>query len=277
MAFLGTILKKLDIRDFKEEVKYPGMGALAEMFNLQKVLLDEYIGIESLPQYPIDINIKKSQNLVKDFSGRIIEELGEGFESYQIMMGMFHKGIDDKELVPHLQNFNEEISDALHFWLELMIYSGFGWSTMKSWLEDEWGTSLPVSDLLEEYLKHGGFLADSETQMMKFPHRKVIKDDDLTDEFLRGGRALGSTLRKQMKEFLWDIVYHLQIARNTLKNKPWKQTEMMTDEKLYESEMKKATFALFKFLYFCGFTKESIFVIYYKKNKVNAFRIRSRY
>jgi hypothetical protein len=267
----------MDIRDITEDVKYPGIGALGDIFALQKVILDHYIGIEGLPPYPLDINIKASQSLIKDFSGRIIEEIGEGFESYQIMLNLFHSGAEDSELIPHLQNFNEEIADALHFWLELMVFSGFEWEKLKVWMELEWGMELTQPDLLNEYLKTGAYIGEMELNMMQFKKRMVIKDEDLKDEFLRGGRAISSSIFKQMKVFAWDITYHLQIARNTLKNKPWKQTQMMTDEKLYEEEIKKATFALFKFLWFCGFTKESLYVIYYKKNKVNQFRIKSKY
>ena len=268
----------MDIRDFKEGVQYPGATAFAEIFALQKVLLNQYIGIESLPEYPLDINTRAAQTLVKDFSGRIIEELGEGFESYLIMMDMFHHGKEEEEMVPHLQNFNEEISDAIHFWLELMIYSGYEVNSLSFWLD-----LMPESqylkgpDMLELYMKLGEQLVHQDVANKKIPCRWVIKDHMLDDEFLRGGRQLGMNRQDIMKQYLWDITYYLQIARNTLKNKPWKQTEMMTDFNQYEEQMMKATVALFKFFAFTGFTKESIFVIYFKKNKVNQFRISSKY
>ena len=71
----------MDIRDIKEEVVYPLGKGLTEMYRLQKVLLDSYIKIEGLPQYPVNVNLKVSQSLIKDFVGRVIEELGEGYES----------------------------------------------------------------------------------------------------------------------------------------------------------------------------------------------------
>ena len=80
-----------------------------------------------------------------------------------------------------------------------------------------------------------------------------------------------------MKQLLWDNTYWLQIARNTLKNKPWKQTEMMTDLNQYEAAIANCTFAMFKFFAFSGFTAESIYTIYFKKNRVNQFRVESKY
>lgn len=262
----------MDIRDIKEEVNYPEAGALEEIFDLQLILVNHYTKIESLPKYPIDINTKMGQNLIKDFSSRIIEEFGEGFESYLIMLDMFHHGIDEKEMVPHLQNFNEEVSDALHFWLELLIFSGFMSDKIKEWF----GAVGKKGSL--EYI-FGLALSELEQELMgkRYPGRWVIKDHQLKDEFLRGGRLLSIDRKDQMRMMLWDITYWFMIARNTLKNKPWKQTGMMTDLNQYELAIRQATFAMFKFFVFTGFTPQSLYIIYYKKNKVNQFRIHSKY
>ena len=228
----------------------------------------------------MDLNTKESQVWAKDFTGRIIEELGEGYESYEIMMNMFHQGIDEAEMIPHLQNFNEETSDAIHFWLELMIYSGYEVNHMLNWMLEYVDREAVVGlDPLHSWFQIAAAHVEQDLAQAgrKVPCRWVIYDHQLEDEFLRGGRQLGSNRRDVMKQYLWDITYHIQIARNTLKNKPWKQTEMMTDFKQYEDYMRKATLALFKFFYFAGFTKESIYVIYFKKNLVNQFRIKSKY
>lgn len=267
----------MDIRDIKEAVTYPGHHTFPDMFELQKHLLDHYIGIESLPQYPINIHTREGQALLKDFTGRMIEELGEGFESYLIMLEMFHQGIDEEEMIPHLQNFNEEISDAIHFWLELMIYSGYEIAHLERWFIEYAGVNTPMFDLFGAWYNLGSFLVNSEVATKKIPCRWVIKDHMLQDEFLRGGRQLGNNRKDIMKQYLWDITYYLQLARNTLKNKPWKQTEMTTDFRQYESAMSKTALALFKFFYFAGFTPASLHLIYYKKNKVNQFRIKSKY
>ena len=269
--------KKMDIRDIKEEVVYPKPYALSEIFALQKVLLESYIKIEGMPRYPIDINTKESQKLLKDFSGRIIEELGEGFESYLTMMDMFHSGIDEDQMVPFLQNFNEEIADAIHFWLELMVYSGYELSMMNQWLLGYTGTDFSKADGLATWFSLGKTLVEADQQGLQLACRMVIEDKDLNDEFLVGGRKLSNKHKDIMKIYLWDITYWLQMARNTLKNKPWKQSQMMTDGNLYEKALREATVALFKFCAFVELTPESFFLIYYKKNKVNQFRIASKY
>jgi hypothetical protein len=269
--------KKMDIRDIKDEVRYPGPTTLSELFVLQKVLLESYIKIEGMPRYPIDINTKESQKLLKDFSGRIIEEFGEGFESYLTMMDMFHRGDDESLMVPFLQNFNEEIADAIHFWLELMVYSGYEVTKMNQWLTHYTGNDYSKADGLKTYFYLGQTLVNADMQGLKLACRMVIEDKDLNDEFLVGGRKLSNRHKDLMKIYLWDITYWLQMARNTLKNKPWKQSQMLTDGNIYELALREATVALFKFCAFVELTPESFFLIYYKKNKVNQFRIASKY
>lgn len=264
----------MDIRDIKGKPSYSS-EAMQRMFSLQKTLLDYYTGIESLPKYPIDINTKSSQVLIKDFVSRIVEELGEAWESYEIMMSMRNKLLDKEAMIPHLQNFNEEVADSLHFWLELLIFSGITPNDLRYRLALEIGEDIKEEDdLLNGWLELGSYTLEFGLSK-PLPAFWVQKEP--SDEFLTGGRALGDGRYQVLKQLLWDITYHLQIARNTLKNKPWKQSSMMTDEALYKDELYKSTLAIFRFLSYAGFTKESIFHIYYKKNMVNQFRIKSKY
>lgn len=264
----------MDARDINIDVVYPGSSSFRDLFKLQKNLLDRYIGIEVLPNYPIDINTKESQVWIKDFTGRIIEELGEAHESYLEMLDMKNKGEPMEKLVPHLQNFNEEIADALHFWLELMIFSDYEEGHVAKWLGVDAGMH---EDLLTKSLEMGEFFIHQEQMFKIFKSKQVIKDKNLSDNFLRGGRNLSDEIRDEFRKLLWDITYHLQLVRNTLKNKPWKQTHMMTDENQYEVHMANVFQSMFKFFYFAGFSKESLYEIYYKKNRVNEFRIKSKY
>lgn len=269
----------MDIRDITEEMAYPEGSALSVMIELQKELIDHYVSIEGLPNYPVDINTKSSQVLIKDFVGRIIEELGEAWESYEIMMAM------DKSkpelIIPHLQNYNEEVADALHFWLELLIFTGINTSDFSTFLKQK-SSDLAVVNPNRDLLRLLMGYADQEIGIIDTPSITVSSyvlpaGKGGNNLFLMGGRNLGKTDRDIQKMLLWDITFHLQIARNTLKNKPWKQTGMMTDETLYKTEIMRASFALFKFMAFAEFTPESIFYIYFKKNRVNKFRIASKY
>lgn len=261
----------MDIRDIKGDVVYPMGKGLTEMYQLQKVLLDHYKEIEGLPQYPVDVNLKSSQTLIKDFMGRVIEELGEGYESYGELMMQFSRGDTRDKMMPFLQNFNEECSDALHFWLELLIYSGIEEEDIRKFCEAE-----PEDDTLDLLLRSGAKMAKAVLGKVYCPGYKVISGP-ITDEFMRGGNLLGIERDQKMCQLLWRATYKFQIARNCLKNKPWKQTQMMTDESTYRLRLMEGTLYMFGFFAFSGMTAKSLHHIYYKKNQINLFRIKSKY
>ena len=61
----------MDARDITEAVPIVSDGRyLEKIYELQKELIDHYVKIEGLPKYPLDVNTKKSQVIIKDFVGR---------------------------------------------------------------------------------------------------------------------------------------------------------------------------------------------------------------
>jgi len=74
-----------------------------------------------------------------------------------------------------------------------------------------------------------------------------------------------------------DPVYHLGIAANCLKNKPWKNDFKETDEGKFLGHILDANTALLTVLNYYGMDDEDIYILYFKKNQVNQFRIRSNY
>ena len=79
------------------------------------------------------------------------------------------------------------------------------------------------------------------------------------------------------KCILWDITHHINIARNFLKNKPWKQTQMLTQEAAFQGELVKGFILLMGYLAILGGDAGLVYYLYFKKNLVNRFRIESKY
>lgn len=75
----------------------------------------------------------------------------------------------------------------------------------------------------------------------------------------------------------WKTIYYLGLMCNCLKNKPWKQTQMLTDRQKFEKYLKETWLYFIATLYEEKFTREDIYNFYFKKNEVNKFRIRSKY
>lgn len=74
------------------------------------------------------------------------------------------------------------------------------------------------------------------------------------------------------------VVYNLGIACNCLKNKPWKQTQMLTDITAFKKYLKKAFMQLMFSARSAGIIGgESMYDLYFRKNKVNQFRQDSKY
>lgn len=231
----------MDVRDIKVIPSPKNTNVFRDILELQKDLLDGYIKIEGLPQYPIDIDSKKGQILLKDFIGRVTEELGE---SYETMVPYINGELGKNDY--NRENSLEELADALHFMLEVVIYVG---------VEDEL-----ISEMENPYSPHvmgmrGGLTID--------------------DKY--SGRITGPELIDFIKESLWEQTFSLQMARNTLKNKPWKQTGIMTDIVVTKGYVIKAFFQLIGVFMMFGLDYMDIYEYYYRKNRVNKFRQESKY
>lgn len=77
-------------------------------------------------------------------------------------------------------------------------------------------------------------------------------------------------------EFAWDTVVSLGLVGNTCKNKPWKQTNVPTDEMKFKGNLFDAFYRYMKLLAYLGDLTLSI-RYYLSKADVNKFRIRSNY
>lgn len=76
---------------------------------------------------------------------------------------------------------------------------------------------------------------------------------------------------------LYELVYTLGMTMNKLKMKPWKQSQTLTDEKRYYEMLEQTYYKYLNLCFSMGFNMEEIYLLYFKKNKVNNFRIDTKY
>ena len=89
-------------------------------------------------------------------------------------------------------------------------------------------------------------------------------------------RAKDNCVGMVLEEFVSNHVRLLGMTCNCLKNKPWKQSMMITDEKNFYEHLKKTWWNYISML--CKYmTTSEIYLTYVKKNEVNKFRQRSNY
>ena len=296
----------MDARDIKAnapEVK--DHRYLEKIYELQKELIDHYVKIEGLPPYPINVNPKKSQVLIKDFVGRVIEELGEGYESMILIDKIsietkYWQGEYTKNqaimCIDHLQNVSEEFADAMHFMTELLIYVNIQPEDIHKYILKAYDKEYhqffkeEETDILNEAMMFGLYqlVGDNEldgaihpvnllTSLVESVSAPLTWDEIGSPVLYQAGSVYSHSLYLETKKCLWDVTYHLNIARNFLKNKPWKQSQMMTDEIHFQEEIVKAFIAMMGAFRYLNLDSETLYQIYFKKHEANAFRIRSNY
>ena len=289
----------MDIRNIKDNPPVVEDGKYLEsIFELQKLLMDGYIGkIEkNLPPYPISINSEKGQVVLKDFSSRVIEETAEGYESTSAALDLLAQhGFNEDNLnheqfdmlINHLQNSNEEQADAFAFFVELMIYANISPEDIYEYASKVLGykkdSEITLNDLMmigyNYHIKEGwGELPINLFQVVSDANLEYYnKDVAHVNSYIPGFRNMNPELHDNEDHMLWKVAYHLNISRNFLKNKTWKQTQELTDGVRYQAEVVKAFIAYCGYLMVMGFTDYTFYVLFFKKHMVNRFRQKSGY
>lgn len=98
---------------------------LQEIWAKQKALMNRYIEKGSLPEYPLELDSQKAQNLMRDFIARYAEELCEFLEQYdEATNKSTYTNTNAPTKIPTIIDAAlEELADALHFIIEAMIYA----------------------------------------------------------------------------------------------------------------------------------------------------------
>lgn len=127
----------MNILDYKAEPYVEG-ELWKSIFKKQNALLEKYKDIEKLPEWPMSLNIRHSQVVIKDFLWRVTEEVSE---SYETILDL-NTQVFDPETGLELHQI-EELIDGLHFFIELAILVG---------LDEEWAQTTAKAELNEKYL-----------------------------------------------------------------------------------------------------------------------------
>lgn len=92
---------------------------LDKVFMLQRTFMDMLREHDRIPEYPLDLETKAAQRLIKETVWNLVEELAEA--SYTLKNRM-HRLTDAREL--DFEHYKEELGDAFAYLLEICILSG---------------------------------------------------------------------------------------------------------------------------------------------------------
>jgi len=227
----------MNVNDVELETIDPKEDRLKLIFERQKFLMEKYSPIEKkkgvghgiLPAV-FSIDDARCQYVLKDYAWRVTEEIAEASESTDLV---------------HSQ---EEVADAIHFYVEMMLLAGIGFDEFS-----EEFSNLP--------------------QVVNF---SFDEDYDLLSRVVVFGVEIDQTDRTHRIPS-YDVVEMLGVSMNCLKNKPWKSSEMATDVKKFNRKIVEGFVLLIGLAKAYDMDSNKIFEMYFKKSEVNKFRIRSNY
>lgn len=277
----------MDIRNIKGTVPEVSQeNILQEIYKLGIEQFEGYRVIEKLPEYPLDINNSKNQVILKDFIGRVIEELTEGFESTDAAVSIYTKygwnnecltEEEEGEVLNHLANANEEQADAIGFYITLLAYSNIlpedilSYKNAKNLFDV---MAMGIKELISKYDKE---LINSNHVGYCLIHESFTPNYQSVIQYTPGFHYMDDIIHENEELYLFDVIYELNKARNLLKSRPWKQTQVMTKELDYQEALVKSFYLYMGFLGLNGFNPENLFRLFFKKQRLNRWRMSSNY
>lgn len=260
-------------------INYPRVmpnNPLEEIFNLQKKLLEHYIPIEGMPNYPMNIETKKNQALMKNFLARGIEELSEACQCYREIFTHVSSNSPGSKSIELLHGFNEEVADALHFFIEALIFAGIEEKAIKGYYttynncpENEDTLAFAINEASLELAK------DHNLSIRDKSFRAATDFQLMNDPFLIGGHLVSMGMIRIQSELMWEVTYQFNLASNCLKNRPWYRQEIETEVGAFQHYLMSGFRALMQLLSYHGYSPDTLFIVYYHKNIINQERIKS--
>lgn len=232
---------------------------LKAIFKKQKKLMDKYHQIEKdngllqTEEVPVDLHSKFGQARLKDFAWRITEELGEALEAFRI-----HK--DPKHC-------NEEIADALHFLTEMTILADVSPAQIVNY-EDANDYDKMVA-IYREVFNYRKWRHDNTSNLYLSP---TFTSPELTDDDIKETRVL-----RILTYGVGRVIEALGVACNFLKNKPWKQSEMITDVGRFKKQMIIVWHRFIELCILADIYDRELTYLYFGKSEVNDWRIETDY
>lgn len=168
--------------------------------------------------------------------------------------------LDDRKVQVRLKDMfwrtTEEIAEALECMPEKQYLASWSY-----W----WEKKSDLRHFYEEIIDALHFLVEA----------SIISNMSVKDVLsaIRGVKCSGNSVTHTVMSF----IEYMGLAANCLKNKPWKQTMMATDQKNYKAKLQLAWGHFWSLLDSLGLDYNDVYVLYVKKNKVNQFRQRSNY
>lgn len=261
---------------------------MTSMFAMQELLMKEYQKIEDFPEWPLDIEVRANQKLLKGFALRFLEEISESFNDLILVMQNAQSNKQDNAH-QHAKNFNEEIGDATCFLLELMIFSGVDEEYLKRWITDKepeppgygFGGLLKPEDVLASFYKLAHFnnakedyVADPQNMFEVTPMVEIYNSENF--EWM-GLRRISEKFADKVTQLLWWVTHLMMQALAALKNKEWSQTDRVSNTLVYKQGLVEVFRVFIQVMQYVDKNERSLYNSHYLTYLKNMKRIKSGY
>jgi hypothetical protein len=132
------------------------------------------------------------------------------------------------------------------------------------------GIELPEGDLLK-------LIFEKQVELMSKYHDIEKGRGALVVDHEMFGELDHRFVQWRIKDLAFRCIEELTEATNTLKNKPWKQSEVPTDRVHFYEELADALHFFMELIITAGMDAEDLALMYLRKHAVNQFRQRSNY
>lgn len=261
---------------------------LERIFQKQEAYMNSLKEIEAFPDWPFNINMKSHQLIIKDIISRGITELSESFELTQKITKIADTNDQDTPVEPLVREFNEELADSLHFFVEVLILVG-----IDSYDIDKW-----YHDYLQEMELSGSFYFPNNTMKTVTTYSRhmnvyqgyyrlipssfkvmneVDEDDHQIDSGIQAGKRVSKELILEQAQELWMLTHSFHIAMNLLKKKKHRNASPDTKLHLFAEALMHGFVRLFKYFDMVGASPISLYENYLAKNTINLKRLKDEY
>lgn len=267
------------------------IDSLDLMFDLKVRFMEMLKPIEDLTNYPLDLDKKENQLIIKDFIGRITEEYFEGLEVLQMILPMQMEPFISQEAEPVIEelfyDLTEEQADVMHFMVELLILCGVTPDDIRGYyskmaekvnidIEVISGDSLDIIMYLERTnnILEGNYAGSKNIYLFQTKLSKDFRNS--LEPVLGAGLFFNYTNYLAYQTCSFELLKFLNCIRTKLKRKQWRDNQEVSDLAMVRGFALEAFHFMMANFDLIGHNPTSNALSYVKKDSINITRLQEK-
>lgn len=274
-------MEKDDSKYFLKLEPFNGGRITEGIFKYQGALMKEYIKRDKILPLPLNLADRNHQNFIRKLMGDWGEELAEASDVYHVkVLELFTGSIYtdqkvQKDLKALLLDFTQELIDALHFMVEICIYLNIDHDDIIGLLKQslsEQNLPLATEDALTTSLWYGRYQNNERDENRIY--RKEGFNLPFSEPTKIAGLSISLPMIEHSKVMFWEATQAMFIARNLMKIKDTRESEIQTNINTLQVKVVEAWVRFMQLLDFLGLDDpKDIYIHYENKNLINQKRI----